>query len=164
MGILNETIIYKIDKNVLHEGGTAMSWLLYAILSAISAALVSIFGKIGLQDIDSNTATAIRAVIMSLFLFGVVAVQGNLARIPEIIGDKKALFFITLSGVAGATSWLFYFLALKTGKVSQVAPIDKLSVVLAAVLAILFLGEKISMLNGMGIALITIGVILTALS
>jgi transporter family protein len=91
-------------------------------------------------------------------------VQGNLARIPEIIGDKKALFFITLSGVAGATSWLFYFLALKAGKVSQVAPIDKLSVVLAAVLAILFLGEKISMLNGMGIALITIGVILTALS
>jgi transporter family protein len=84
-----------------------MSWLLFAILSAISAAWVSM---IGLQDIDSNTATAIRAVIMSLFLFGVVTVQGNLERIPEIIGDKKALFYIILSGVAGLhhgyfTSW-----------------------------------------------------------
>lgn len=141
-----------------------MSWLLFAILSAVSAAFVSIFGKIGLQDIDSNTATAIRAVIMTLFLFGVVTIQGNLGRIPEIIGDKKALLYITLSGAAGATSWLFYFLALKSGKVSQVAPIDKLSVVIAALLAVLFLAEKISLLNGIGIFLITLGVILTALS
>lgn len=141
-----------------------MSWLVFAILSAVSAALVSIFGKIGLQNIDSNTATAIRSIIMALFLIGVVSVQGNLSKIPEIIGQKKALLFITLSGIAGATSWLFYFLALKTGKVSQVAPIDKLSVVIATLLAIFLFGEKLSLMNGTGVVLIAIGVLLTTLS
>ncbi|PLS05383.1 EamA family transporter [Neobacillus cucumis] len=140
-----------------------MSWLIFAILSAVSAALVSIFGKIGLQNIDANTATAIRSVIMALFLIGVVLFQGNLGKIPEIIGQRKALLFIVLSGLAGATSWLFYFLALKTGKVSQVGPIDKLSVVIATILAIIFFGEKLSFVNGIGVALIAIGVILTAL-
>ena len=140
-----------------------MSWLVFAILSAVSAALVAIFGKIGLQNIDANTATAIRSVIMALFLIGVVSFQGNLGKIPEIFSQRKALLFIVLSGLAGATSWLFYFLALKTGKVSQVGPIDKLSVVIATVLAIIFFGEKLSLVNGIGVALITIGVILTAL-
>jgi transporter family protein len=141
-----------------------MSWLLFAILSAVSAALVSIFGKIGLQNIDANTATAIRSVIMALFLIGVVIFQGNLGKIPEIIAQKKALLFIVLSGIAGATSWLFYFLALKNGKVSQVGPIDKLSVVIATVLAIFFFGEKLNLVNGIGVFLIAIGVILTALN
>jgi len=140
-----------------------MSWLVFAILSAVSAALVAIFGKIGLQNIDANTATAIRSVIMALFLIGVVSFQGNLGKIPEIFSQRKALLFIVLSGLAGATSWLFYFLALKTGKVSQVGPIDKLSVVIATVLAIIFFGEKLSLVNGIGVALIAIGVILTAL-
>ena len=138
-------------------------WLLYALLAAFTASLVAIFGKLGLQTVDANTATALRAVIMALFLFGVVAVQGSLPQIPVILADKKALLFILLSGLAGALSWLFYFLALKSGQVSQVAPIDKLSVVLAALLAMLFLGEKISLMTGLGIALITLGVILTAL-
>lgn len=138
-------------------------WLLYALLAAFTASLVAIFGKLGLQTVDANTATALRAVIMALFLFGVVAVQGSLPQIPVILADKKALLFILLSGLAGALSWLFYFLALKSGRVSQVAPIDKLSVVLAALLAMLFLGEKISLMTGLGIALITLGVILTAL-
>ncbi|MFP9128812.1 EamA family transporter [Niallia sp. BSM11] len=140
-----------------------MSWLIYAILSAVCAALVGIFGKIGLQNVDANTATAVRAMIMAVFLFIIVAIEGNLHKIPSIISDKKNFMFIVLSGIAGATSWLFYFLALKTGKVTQVAPIDKLSVVLAALIAIIFLGEKISLLNGVGIGLITIGVILAAL-
>src|SRR5437764_14223940 len=147
----------------MEEGHRVMSWLIFAILSAVSAALVSIFGKIGLQNIDANTATAIRSVIMALFLIGVVSVQGNLGKIPEIIGQRKALLFIVLSGLAGATSWLFYFLALKTGNVSQVGPIDKLSVVIATVLAIIFFGDKLSLVNGVGVALIAIGVILTAL-
>ncbi|WP_409288082.1 EamA family transporter [Peribacillus sp. SCS-37] len=140
-----------------------MSWLVYAILSAVSAAFVAIFGKIGLQNIDSNTATAVRSVIMALFLLFVVAAQGNLGRIPELLSERKAFLFIVLSGVAGAGSWLFYFLALKTGRVSQVAPIDKLSVVIAAVIAIAFLGERISFVNGAGIILIAAGAILTAL-
>ncbi|WP_035322657.1 EamA family transporter [Peribacillus kribbensis] len=140
-----------------------MTWLIFAILSAVSAAFVSIFGKMGLQNVDSNTATAVRSIIMTLFLVAVVAFEGSLSKIPHIIAEKKTFLFIILSGIAGATSWLFYFLALKTGKVSQVAPIDKLSVVLATIAAIAFFGEKLSLLNGIGVGLITVGVILTAL-
>ncbi|MEC0174156.1 EamA family transporter [Paenibacillus favisporus] len=138
------------------------AWLIYALLSAAAAALVSIFGKIGLQNIDSNAATAIRAVIMALFLLGVIAIQGKFGQLGSILAQKKALSFIVLSGVAGATSWLFYFLALKYGKVSQVGPIDKLSVVIAVILAFLFLGEKISWLNSAGVVLIAIGALLVA--
>ncbi|WP_026575251.1 EamA family transporter [Bacillus sp. UNC438CL73TsuS30] len=139
-----------------------MSWLIFALLSAVSAAFVSIFGKIGLQNIDANTATAIRAIVMAFFLMGVVLFEGNLNKIPVILHDKKAILFITLSGIAGAASWLFYFFALKLGKVSQVAPVDKLSVVIATLLAIILFGEKLSLVNGIGVALIAIGVILTA--
>ncbi|MEK5642927.1 hypothetical protein BK138_03575 [Paenibacillus rhizosphaerae] len=138
------------------------AWLIYALLSAAAAALVSIFGKIGLQNIDANAATAIRAVIMALFLLGVIAVQGKFGQLGSILAQKKALSFIVLSGVAGATSWLFYFLALKYGKVSQVGPIDKLSVVIAVILAFLFLGEKLSWLNSAGVVLIAIGALLVA--
>ncbi|MDQ1909267.1 EamA family transporter [Paenibacillus sp. GD4] len=141
-----------------------MLWLTYAILSAVTAAMVSIFGKIGLESVDSNTATAVRAAIMCLFILGVVALQGNLGKIPELIGDRKALFYVTLSGIAGATSWIFYFLAIKYGKVSQVAPVDKLSVVLTTIAAILFLGEKISLMNGIGVFMIAVGVVIVALS
>ncbi|WCG82029.1 EamA family transporter [Pectobacterium sp. A5351] len=139
------------------------SWLIYALLSAVCAALVAIFGKIGLQNLDANTATAIRAVIMALFLVGVVVAQGKLALVGEVIANKKALLFIVLSGVAGALSWLFYFVALKNGNVAQVAPIDKLSVVFAVVLAVILLGEKISLMAGAGVALISAGALLVAL-
>lgn len=120
------------------------SWLFYALLSAVSAALVSIFGKVGLAGVDSNVATTVRAIIMAVFLVGVLAVQGGLA-------------FVALSGVAGATSWLFYFMALKTGAVSQVAPIDKLSVVFAVVLAVLIFGEQVTLAHAIGIGLIAVG-------
>ncbi len=138
-------------------------WLVFALLSAATAALVAVFGKIGLQGIDANTATAVRAVIMAAFLVGVVIFQGTFKDIPAIIADRRAITFIVLSGVAGATSWLFYFLALKYGNVSQVAPVDKLSVVMATVIAVLFLGEKVSLLGGAGVALIALGAILVAL-
>ncbi|MCA6951151.1 EamA family transporter [Pectobacterium polaris] len=139
------------------------SWLIYALLSAVCAAMVAIFGKIGLQNLDANTATAIRAVIMALFLVGVVVAQGKLALVGEVVANKKALLFIVLSGVAGALSWLFYFVALKNGNVAQVAPIDKLSVVFAVVLAVILLGEKISLVTGAGVALISVGALLVAL-
>ncbi|AOR57894.1 EamA family transporter [Pectobacterium parmentieri] len=139
------------------------SWLIYALLSAVCAAMVAIFGKIGLQNLDANTATAIRAVIMALFLVGVVVAQGKLVLVGEVIANKKALLFIVLSGIAGALSWLFYFVALKNGNVAQVAPIDKLSVVFAVVLAVILLGEKISLMAGAGVALISVGALLVAL-
>ena len=124
--------------------------------------MVSIFGKVGLQGIDSNAATAVRSIIMAVFLVGVVAVQGHLGSLSTVFADKKALLFIALSGIAGATSWLFYFLALKAGKVSQVAPIDKLSVVFAVILAMLIFGERVSLLHGIAIALIALGGIIIA--
>ena len=146
------------------EGEIRMeSWLFYALLSAGSAALVSIFGKVGLQGIDSNAATAVRSIIMGLFLVGVVAVQGNLGNLSTVFADKKALLFIALSGIAGATSWLFYFLALKVGKVSQVAPIDKLSVVFAVILAMIIFGERVSFMHGLAIAMIAAGGLILAI-
>lgn len=138
-------------------------WLVFALMSAATAALVAVFGKIGLQAVDANTATAIRSVIMAVFLVAVVVCQGSLKEIPAIIADRKAMTYIALSGVAGALSWLFYFLALKFGNVSQVAPIDKLSVVFATIIAVSLLGEKISSLAIAGVALIALGAILVAL-
>lgn len=138
-------------------------WLVYALLSAVAASFVAIFGKLGLQNLDANTATAIRAVIMALFLVGVVVIQGKLDLVSDIITNKKAIFFIALSGVAGALSWLFYFLAIKNGNVSQVAPIDKLSVVFAVIFAVVLFGEKISLVAMGGVALITVGALMVAL-
>ena len=147
------------------KGEDAMNylWLIFALLSAITAALVSIFGKIGLKGIDANTATAVRSIIMATFLAFVVLIQGKLNQIPSIISNRKTIVFIILSGIAGALSWLFYFMSLNFGKVSQVAPIDKLSVVFAVILSILFLGEKVSIISGLGVGLIAIGAILVAL-
>lgn len=138
-------------------------WLFYALLSAVSAAFVSIFGKVGLQGIDSNVATAVRAVIMAVFLIGVVFVQGNFSHMAEVLQDKKGLLFVALSGIAGATSWLFYFLALKYGPVSKVAPIDKLSVVFAVILAVILFGEKVNLVHACAIAMIAAGGLILAI-
>lgn len=138
-------------------------WLIFALLSAITAAMVSIFGKIGLKGIDANTATAVRSIIMAVFLILVVLAQGKLNQIPLIISNRKTIIFIVLSGISGALSWLFYFMSLNYGKVSQVAPIDKLSVVFAVILSIFLLGEKVSIISGLGVGLIAIGAVLVAL-
>ena len=138
------------------------SWLIFALLSAISAAFVSIFGKIGLSGLDSSAATAVRAVIMAIFLVCVMTAEGHMADLSTVFADRKALLFIALSGIAGATSWLFYFMALKTGNVSQVAPIDKLSVVFAVLLAILIFEEEVSFPHGIGIFLIALGSLIIA--
>ncbi|MFA6271575.1 MAG: EamA family transporter [Patescibacteria group bacterium] len=138
-------------------------WIIYALLSAFTAALVAIFGKIGLQGIDTNVATAIRAVVMALFLIGIIFIQGKLVDIKPVFTNHKALLYIVLSGVAGAVSWLFYFIALKNAKVSQIVPIDRLSVVFALLLAFIILGEKISLQAWIGAVLAVIGGILIAL-
>jgi len=138
-------------------------WLIFALLSAFTAALVAIFAKIGLQNIDTNTATAVRAIIMALFLVGVIIIQGKLGKINEIFVDHKALLYIILSGIAGALSWLFYFLAIKMGEVSKVVPIDRLSIIFALVLAFLFLSEHISFKAIIGAVLMVVGAILIAL-
>ena len=142
----------------------AYLWLVLGLLSAFTAALVAIFGKLGLQNLDSTTATAIRAVVMTVFLVLVVVLQGKLSNVSEILASKKAMLYIVLSGVAGALSWLFYFWALKVGKASQIVPIDRLSVVFALVLAAIFLGEALTWKTGVGAVLIVAGAIFVALA
>jgi bacterial/archaeal transporter family protein len=140
------------------------TWLIYALLSAVFAAFVAIFGKIGLSGLDANTATAIRAIVMAVFLVGVVLWQGKIDVVSEILSNKKAMVFIVFSGIAGALSWLFYFMAIKYGPVSKVAPIDKLSVVFAVILSALVLGEKLSLMGILGVMAIAGGSLLVALS
>ena len=139
-------------------------WIIFGLLAAVFAALVAIFGKMGLHGIDTTTATTMRAIVMAIFLLIVILIEGKFGQIGEIAANKKALYYIVLSGVAGAMSWLFYFVALKLGKVSQVAPLDRLSVVFAIILAALILGEKITLKVGIGAAMMAIGAILIVLA
>lgn len=139
------------------------SWIVLAFFSAVFAALVAIFGKVGLDKVDSTTATAVRAVIMALFLVAVIGFQGKFAQVSSILENHKALYYIILSGVAGAMSWLFYFLALKIGPVAGVVSIDRLSIVFAVILATLFLSEQLTLRMGIGIVIMAIGAILVSL-
>lgn len=136
-----------------------MSWAIYALLSAFFAALVAIFGKIGIKDVDSNLAVAIRTIIIVLFAWGVVLIQGNAMDIFKI--SRYAMTFIVLSALATGLSWMFYFKALQLGEVARVAPIDKLSIALTIILAFVFLGEKPTFGNVLGGVLVTAGVLAT---
>jgi len=135
-------------------------WIIFALLSAVFAALVAIFGKLGIQKVDSGTATVIRAGVMFIFLVIVLFLMKsyNFSNI-----DNKAIFWIVLSGIAGALSWLFYFLALKMSEASRVASLDRLSVVFVLIFAVLFLQEKLTLYKGIGAALIACGAILMVL-
>ncbi len=141
---------------------TDYRWLIYALISAASASLVAIFGKLGLGGVDSTVATAIRSSVMTLFLVAVLFASGLGAKVIQVRGWP--LFWIGASGVAGAVSWLFYFKAIQIGNVSKIAPIDKLSMPLAVLLAVVILHEKYSKLNWLGISLIVIGALLASLS
>lgn len=136
-----------------------MNWVLYAVLSAFFASLVAIFGKIGIKGIDSNLAVAIRTVIIVLFAWGIVWLQGNAQDVFKI--SRYSYTFIILSAIATGLSWLFYYKALQLGDVSRVAPIDKLSVALTVVLAFVFLAEKSTLGSIVGATLVTLGVLAT---
>jgi transporter family protein len=137
------------------------SWIIFALLSAASAALVAVFGKIGVSGIDSTLATTVRAFIMAGFLGIVTFSLGKFKLLGTI--NSKTLTFIILSGIAGAMSWLFYFVALKRGPASGVAALDRLSVVFVLVLAVLFLNEGLTWKSGLGAVLITAGAILMSI-
>lgn len=136
-------------------------WFMWAILSACFAALTAIFAKVGLRQVDSDLATLIRTVIivfvLSLMVWGLGKWQN-----PLLLSGKTWLF-LTLSALATGTSWLCYFRALQLGQASQVAPIDKLSVVLVTLFAVVFLGERPSLQEYLGIVLIALGVLTIAL-
>ena len=136
-------------------------WLVWAVLSACFAALTAIFAKVGLRQIDSDLATLIRTVIIAFVLSLLVWGLGKWQN-PLLLSGKTWLF-LTLSAFATGASWLCYFRALQLGQVSQVAPIDKLSVVLATLFAVLFLGERPSVQEYLGIILIALGVLTIAL-
>jgi len=138
-------------------------WILFAFLSAFFAALVAIFGKLGLQNLDSTLATTIRSIIMAAFLVIISLFLGKFADFSfESLGAKEWIL-IFLAGIAGALSWLFYFYALKNGDATAVVAIDKLSIVLVVVLALIFLGEGLTWKLGLGAVLMTIGALLISL-
>ncbi len=132
-------------------------WWIFALLSAFFAALTAIFAKVGIKGVDTDLATAIRTVIILILAWGIAFFRGGAATFSTL--TKQNLIFLCLSGVATGLSWIFYFKALQIGKVSQVAPVDKLSVAIAILLSVIFLNEKISTLGIIGVVLIISGTI-----
>jgi transporter family protein len=142
-------------------GSLLSSWQFWAFASAAFAALTAIFAKVGVEAINSDLATFIRTVVILAAIAMIVFATGQF-RDPASISARTYLFLV-LSGLATGASWLCYFRALKLGNAAQVAPIDKLSVVLVAIFGVLFLGEKLAPLNWFGVALIAVGALLVAL-
>lgn len=130
-------------------------WWTYALLSAAFAALTAILAKLGVKNVDSNVATAVRTVVVVLLSWGVVAGQGNLSAVGGI--SRSSLWFLVLSGAATGASWLFYFRALQLGPVSLVSAVDKLSLVLTLLAGTLFLNESLSLRALLGCGLILAG-------
>jgi len=137
-----------------------MTWPIFAALSAFFAALTAIFGKIGVRDVDSNLAVAIRTTVVVVFAWGLVALQPAKTSTRGI--TSHTWLYLVLSGMATGLSWLFYYRALQLGPASRVAPIDKLSVALTVVLAFVILGEEPTVGSVAGSALITAGVLVAA--
>ena len=133
-------------------------WLIFALLSAVFAALTSILAKIGIEGVTSNLATAIRTVVVVIMSWGMVFLTGTQGGISEI--SKKSWLFLILSGLATGASWLCYYRALQTGAASKVVPIDKLSVVITILLAFIFLHEEVTIKSLAGCVLIGAGTLL----
>jgi len=134
------------------------SWLFYAVLSAVFAALTSILGKIGIQEVESNLGTAIRTIIILVMAWGVVLFQRKHVLIKDI--DRKSWIFIMLSGLATGLSWLCYYRALQEGNASVVVPIDKLSIVVTIAFSRMFLKERLSGKSFVGLVLVISGTML----
>ena len=140
---------------------TVPAWLFWALASATFAALTAIFAKVGVSAVNSDFATLIRTIVILAAAAGIVAATGAWQSPSSV--PMRTWVFLILSGLATGASWLCYFRALKLGNAAQVAPIDKLSVVLVAVFAVAFLGEKLTAANWAGVALIGAGAVLLAL-
>ena len=136
-----------------------MNWAVYALLSALFAGATAILAKIGIENIPSNLATFVRTGVILVFAAGIVLAQGQIKLLSTF--SSRNWLFLVLSGVATGLSWLFYFAAIKNGPVSHVAPIDKLSFVIAMLLAFFFLQERVNRMTWVGACLILAGVLLT---
>ncbi|HEV2570336.1 MAG TPA: EamA family transporter [Beijerinckiaceae bacterium] len=137
------------------------SWIIWALLSAGFAALTAIFAKVGIQNVNSDFATFIRTLVIIGVLAVILAATGNWQSPTSISG--RTYVFLILSGLATGASWICYFRALQLGDAARVAPIDKMSVLLVAVFAVVFLGERLSAINWLGVALIAGGTVMVAL-
>ena len=138
----------------------AASWQVWAVLSAIFAALTAIFAKVGVENVNADFATFVRTIIILATLAFILLVTGQFQS-PGAISSRSYLFLF-LSGLATGASWICYFRALKIGEAAKVAPIDKLSVVLVAIFGVIFLDERLTTPNWLGVALIAAGAILVA--
>jgi transporter family protein len=136
-------------------------WWMYALLSAFFAALTAILAKVGIKGVTTDLATAIRTSVILFITWGIAFFRGGTAALTTL--SQHNLLFLGLSGIATGLSWIFYFKALQLGKVSQVAPVDKLSVALAIVLSVLFLGESLTWKDAVGAALIITGTLILIL-
>lgn len=136
------------------------SWQLWALLSAAFAALTAIFAKVGVENVNSDFATFIRTVVILCALGAILVGTGQWVPVGSV--SARTYVFLVLSGLATGGSWICYFRALKLGEASRVAPVDKLSVVLVAVFGVVFLGERLSPPNWLGVALIAAGAVLVA--
>ena len=136
------------------------AWFYWALMSAAFAALTAIFAKVGIQGVDSDLATLIRTAIIIVVLSGFIIYTGKWSN--PLTLSRKTWLFLTLSGLATGASWVCYFRALKLGQASQVAPVDKLSLVLVAIFAVAFLGERPSLREWAGIGMVASGVLVLA--
>lgn len=133
-------------------------WFVFALLSALFAALVAILAKIGIDGVNSNLATAIRTMVVLVMAWGIVFVSGVYKQLPEV--SERNWWFLIASGIATGASWLCYFKALQLGEVSKVVSVDKFSIVLTVILAAIFLNETFSIKTLAGCVLITVGTLL----
>lgn len=140
----------------------SMSWIGWALLSAVFAAATALLAKVGVEHVDSNLATALRTSVVVVFTWGIALALGKHNEIRSL--DRRTVLFLVLSGIATGLSWLCYFRALQLGPASRVAPLDKLSVPLVMIFAWLLLGEKLNAPALVGGALITVGAIVMVLS
>ncbi len=136
-------------------------WWIYALLSAVFAALTAIFAKVGIKGVDTDLATAIRTVVILVLAWGIAFFRGGTSTIHTL--TRHSILFLVLSGIATGLSWIFYFKALQIGKVSLVAPVDKASVAIVIILSIIFLGETLTLKMAIGTAMIIAGTIVLIL-
>jgi len=139
----------------------ASAWVLWALLSACFAALTAVFAKVGVEHVNPDAATLIRTLVILAVLTAMVGLSGEMRSVASASG--RTYLFLVLSGLATGASWLCYFRALSLADASRVAPLDKLSVVLVAVFGVVFLGERLSLVNWLGIAMIGAGAWLVTL-
>ena len=136
-------------------------WWMYALLSALFAALTAIFAKVGIKGVNTDLATAIRTVVILVIAWSIAFFRGGTSSVHSL--TRQNIIFLCLSGIATGLSWIFYFKALQLGEVSQVAPVDKLSVALAIILSVAFLGEVVTAKMAIGALLIIAGTIVLIL-